>query len=89
MAQGNKISHSRESKLRAWQTRRAKYGPRWHSGSYQCCGYHANCKAMIVLIIKLHNAEILSEGQVAKATGLGRVEIRRLADEQMAVGPSP
>ena len=64
---------------RAWTTRRAKYGPQGHGGSYR--RLHLNRDAMLALIIRLHNEAVLSEGQVARATGLDRLTIRKLEDE--------
>lgn len=40
-----------------------------------------NYRSMRDLIVRLHVEEILSEGQAAKAIGVDRVELRRLADE--------
>lgn len=62
----------------AWKTRRAKYGERGHSGAYAC---HRNVGALR-MVINLHREAVLSEGQVAHGTGLDRVEIRRLVQEQ-------
>lgn len=69
-----------DARERAWETRRKKYGPRGHNSSYTRSGC-ANCQRMQDLLIRLHVTGDLSEGQVAKATGLHRIEIRRLADE--------
>ena len=67
-----------ETRRKAWETRRQKYGPSGHAGSYdRPC---SRCRAMTALLIDLHASEVLSEGQVAKATGLDRVQIRALAD---------
>ncbi len=67
---------------RAWITRRAKHGPSGHGGvhprSRSRCGDPAR---MLALIIRLHNEGALSEGQVARATGLHRIRVRELADE--------
>lgn len=68
-----------EVRKRAWETRRAKYGQCGHTGAYRrpCM----TCDRMLALIIKLHSEAILSEGQVAAATGLHRIDIRRMVDE--------
>lgn len=67
---------------KAWLTRRAKYGPRGHNSSYsRGATSGASYDGMLALIIRLHNDGTLSEGQVARATGLDRVSIRVLADE--------
>jgi hypothetical protein len=67
-----------QARANAWKTRRKLYGERGHNGSYRrpC----AHCRRMIALLVDLHRSEVLSEGQVAKATGLDRVEIRTLLD---------
>lgn len=67
----------------AWGTRRAKYGPRGHGGSYDC-GHRVclRCADMEALIVKLYREEVLSEGQAAKATGLDRVTLRIKAEQQ-------
>jgi hypothetical protein len=40
------------------------------------------------MLARLHNEGILSEGQAAKATGLGRIELRKLCDELNLEAPS-
>lgn len=82
MKLGHKIGGSKREKLtaeqrteaarRAWATRRA---------NGNAPPLKADRDGMLSLIIRLHVEEVLSEGQVAKATGLDRPEIRRLADE--------
>jgi hypothetical protein len=73
-----------DARKRAWQTRRAKYGSRGHSGAYlrfkrgDC---NTNCSAMRDLIVRLHNDGVLSEGQAARATGMHRIDLRIRADE--------
>jgi hypothetical protein len=47
-----------------------------------------NADAMLATLIRLHREGILSEGQVARATGLDRISIRKLADEQGAAAPA-
>ena len=71
-------SNITDVRKRAWETRRKKYGPMGHRGYRRQV---ANYDGMLSLIIRLHNEGTLSEGQVAKATGLHRIEVRRLADE--------
>ena len=73
-----------EIRKRAWQTRRAKYGKRGHSGGYcydRKLGPCEHCKRMTELIVKLLDEGCASEGQAAKATGLLRVELRRRVDD--------
>lgn len=73
---------------RAWETRRAKYGPRGHGGGY---GRGPGERGALRLVILMMNEGLLSEGQVSKATGLDRVTIRMLADDALQqpgrVGP--
>src|SRR3546814_3317528 len=79
-AEGGEVN---ETRRKAWETRRAKYGPRGNNGSYArpATGQCARCAAMEALIIRLHVEGALSEGQAAKATGLHRIRVRKLADE--------
>lgn len=71
-----------EVRAKAWETRREKYGPRGHNSSYVRSGC-SRCMKMEDLLIRLHVTGELSEGQVAKATDLHRIEIRRRADDIM------
>lgn len=77
-----KASDLSAARKRAWETRRAKYGPRGHGSSYsRPMPSHEQYDRMLRLIIELHIDAVLSEGQVAKATGLDRVTIRTMADD--------
>lgn len=69
-------------RARAWATRRKKYGPHGHAGSYSrvATGPCPHCERMTDLIVRLHAEGALSEGQAAKATGLRRIEIRKRVD---------
>lgn len=69
-----------EIRKTAWATRRAKYGAHGHSGTYSRFTL-AERKRMTGFIIRLHAEGTISEGQAAKATGLDRVEVRRLREE--------
>ena len=69
------------ARAKAWETRRAKYGPRGHGGSYNTARPTPANDGALRLVIELHRDAVLSEGQVAAATGLDRVEIRRMVDE--------
>lgn len=72
----------REVRLRAWETRRKKYGQRGHRGSYsRSANSTPACEGMLALLIDLHLAAQVSEGQLSRATGLHRIEVRRLVDE--------
>lgn len=73
-------------RARAWKTRRAKYGKRGHKGTYNY--RRCRCNNMTALLVQLHNEGILSEGQVAKATGIDRLEVRKLADAQTVMAPT-
>lgn len=66
-----------ETRRKAWETRRDKYGPRGHSGAYSRASAHTGS---LSLVIRMLREGVLSEGQVQAETGLDRVEIRRLAD---------
>lgn len=70
------MGHS-EARAKAWVTRRSKHGPRGHSGSYSRSPAE---RGALKLVIRLHVEGVLSEGQVASATGLDRVVIRSMAD---------
>lgn len=68
-----------EARRKAWETRRAIYGSMGHSGSYS--RKRGDVGKMLAFLVRLHVEGTLSEGQVAKVTGLHRVEIRRLSDK--------
>lgn len=70
-----------EARAKAWETRRAKYGPRGHAGGYHCAPSAASTRLMRRWLIRLHVEDVLSEGQAVKATGLDRVTVRSLADD--------
>jgi hypothetical protein len=72
---------STEARAKAWKTRREKYGQCGHRGTYSRGNVCEHCERMRRAIAKLHNAEILSEGQAVKITGMDRVALRRLADD--------
>ncbi len=70
------------ARAQAWRTRRKKYGPRGHRGSYSRSSAPCrHCRGAIDMLIKLYAEGTLSEGQVATATRLDRVTIRRMTDE--------
>lgn len=70
-----------DARAKAWATRRERYGPRGHSGSYRCNISAASARLMRRYLVRLHVEGVLSEGQACKATGLDRVELRTLADD--------
>lgn len=76
------------ARANAWETRRKKYGPTGHRGSYaRPSGPPINhvllpdSHGMLRLLVRLLRDGALSEGQVAKATKLDRVTVRMLVDE--------
>jgi hypothetical protein len=69
-----------EIRRQAWQTRRKVYGPKGHASSY--ARFCPTCAQVRALVVRLHNEEILSEGQASKMLGIGRIELRKLADDQ-------
>jgi hypothetical protein len=76
---------SEHARLIAWKTRRAKYGPKGHVGSYsRRIGAHPceDCRGLLDLVIRLHREGVLSEGQVSRASGLDRVTVRALVCDQ-------
>jgi ribosomal protein S14 len=71
-----------EIRKRAWATRREKYGHLGHNGSYtREPGPCSACDRMRAVLVRLHVEGILSEGQIAKATGMHRIDVRKAADE--------
>lgn len=72
-------------RAKAWKTRRKKYGKHGHSGVYRSMPgelWHAKYKTCVAFLCRLYSEGTLSEGQVAKVTGLDRVTIRKIADSQ-------
>ncbi len=71
-----------ETRKRAWETRRKKYGALGHNGSYtRNPGPCSDCERMRAWLVRLHAEGVLSEGQAAKATGMYRIDLRSAADE--------
>ena len=62
------------------RTRRKLYDERGHGGQYRQVAACALCSRMRDVMVRLHVEGVLSEGQAARATGLDRVSLRRLAD---------
>lgn len=74
-----------KARAKAWKTRRKLYGARGHNGSYarscpRCRRMITMLVPMITMLVRLHVDGVLSEGQVAKATGLHRIDVRKVAD---------
>lgn len=79
-----------ETRKRAWQTRRQKYGSRGHNGSYNRERHDCpDCARMRNFIARLHVEGALSEGQAAKAAGITRIELRILSDDLINSGAVP
>lgn len=79
-----------EARMKAWATRRHRYGPRGHAGSYSR-GFALGsvlARRAIALVVKLHREEVLSEGQCCKALDLDRVQFRVMCDETGPEGVS-
>lgn len=73
-----------ESRKRAWETRRAKYGPAGHAGTYRTCGSRVVNdlgRRALAFVLQLYANGELSEGQCAKALRIDRVSFRVLVDE--------
>ena len=70
------------ARSKAWETRRAKYGPRGHNSGYARGGRARTALGTLglKLIVRLHEEGTLSEGQCCKALGLDRVEWRAICD---------
>lgn len=68
----------------SWKTRREKYGPRGHGGSYSRWTKDPLGVRALALVLQLHREEILSEGQVCQALDIDRVALREMVD-----GPLP
>lgn len=84
-------------KLKAWETRRARYGAAGHAGPYRTGGaLHVsdNYRKLVLdavaddlgsralaLVLRLYAEGALSEGQCAKALQIDRVSFRALVDD--------
>jgi len=68
-----------EVRARAWKTRREKYGPAGHAGSYRRAESHLGQRAL-ELVVRLHREALLSEGQCCRALRLDRISFRMLCD---------
>lgn len=70
---------------KAWETRRAVYGPSGHAGAYAFPhrreGSSVGSRALR-LVILMHREAVLSEGQCCQYLGLDRVEFRKLCDAE-------
>lgn len=74
-----------DNRFRAWETRRKKYGPKGHSEAAYGNGIDY-VFSMQRLLCKIYVEGGVSEGQVCKATGLHRIEIRQIADDMILNG---
>lgn len=69
-----------DARRRSWETRRAKYGQKGHSGAYARPPSILGRKAL-QLVARLHEEGMLSEGQCCKALAMERVEFRIMCNE--------
>lgn len=73
-----------DARSRAWETRRLRYGQRGNRGTYWRGTYDNDAvlqrRMLARLVAVIHAHEMLSEGQIAKVLGLGRVAVRELED---------
>lgn len=69
-----------QARAKAWRTRREKYGTRGHGGSYARGSSANELERAYALIARMWRDGALSEGQIAKALGIGRVDVRRMCD---------
>jgi len=72
------VGNLSEIRRRAWVTRREKYGERGHAGSYQRPTLRETLA--LLLIVRLHEGGVLSEGQCATALQMDRVAFRKICD---------
>lgn len=71
-----------QARARAWQTRRERYGPRGHAGSYsRGSGASSALRIAREALARLCNEGVLSEGQAARACSLDRIDFRALCDK--------
>lgn len=88
------------ARQRAWKTRRLRYGPHGHAGTYarsrtehgEILAGRAERRLARLVALCLADGTLLSEGQVARTLGLGRIDVRRLRDdgrESIAADPIP
>lgn len=69
------------SKEQAWRTRKLRYGPSGTSRPYKprMFAYDGN-HPLNRLIAVVHGEDMLTESQIARITGMDRVEVRRAED---------
>lgn len=70
-----------ETRRKAWETRRERYGESGHGSAYARWSHSPVGQRAIALVIRLHNEGTLSEGQCCQALSLERVEFRKLVDD--------
>lgn len=73
-----------DARQRAWKTRRVRYGERGNRGTYFRGVTAADAvlqrRRLARLVALVHSHEMLSEGQIARVLGIGRIEVRELED---------
>lgn len=74
-----------EAREKAWKTRRLRYGPRGNRGTYFRGVTSADAilqrRRLARLVAVVHAHDMLTEGQLARVIGVGRVEVRELEDD--------
>lgn len=63
-----------------WATRRERYGPTGHAGYRLRARRSPIEEAALRLIVRLHEEEMLSEGQCCQALDVDRIEFREIRD---------
>jgi len=74
-----------DARKRAWVTRRERYGPRGNRGTYHRGTTNSDAvlqrRRLARLVAVVHAHDLLTEGQLARVLGVGRVEVRELEDD--------
>jgi hypothetical protein len=72
-------------RLKAWKTRKEKYGPAGHVGPYRTGSVDSDLsRRALEFVLSLYEQAVLSEGQCCKALGLDRVSFRALVQRDGA-----
>lgn len=71
------MSELAQRRAKAWETRRAAYGPKGHSGGY---ARSRRERMALALIGRLHREGVLSEGQCCTALDMDRADFRAMCD---------
>lgn len=71
------------ARKQAWETRRNRYGESGHGMTYRPAPHRKRTvleTAALRLLARLHDEQVLSEGQICQALGLDRVEFREIVE---------